>query len=226
MKNLSNLKIRLIDTHIILLGMEEHWIRLSLPWIARDIAALLGQLESERTPNDDPLERLPILKMTLTQLQIRSTQKELKNSSEKTPQDFYANRHFVTIDKLDKVDKMHDVIILCQASELVIFEKYIKKHKGWMSLLVYSDQAVMLGPLLRAENYCLFCYRYLVALPFGLATQSKKEDKENFLNAGLTLGKTVKREAKDTLFFDGKNIEVKPLKPFIACPHCSKDESC
>jgi len=226
MKNLSNLKIRLIDTHIVLLGMEEDWIRLSLPWIARDIAELLGQLEREITSLSDPLERLPILKMTLTQLQLLSTQKKSKSMTEKTSKEFYTNGHFITIDKLDKVDKMQDVIIICQAFELVTFEKYIKKHKGWISLLVYSDQAVILGPLLRGEEYCLFCYRYLVALPFGLDTQSKKEDKENFLDVGLALGKTVKREVKDTLLFDGKNIEVKPFKPFIACPHCSKDESC
>ena len=225
MKNLNSLKIRLIDTHIILLGIEEHWIRLSLPWIARDIAELLGQVES-KTTSDDPLERLPILKMTLTQLQIRSTQKELKNSSLKSPKEFYTNGHLVTIDKLNEVDKMQDVLVVSKASELMTFENSIKEHQGWISLLIYSDQAVMLSPLFRADEYCLFCYRYLIALPFGLTSQSKKEDEKNFLDVGVVLGKTVKRDTSETLFFDGKKIEVKPFVPFIGCPHCSKDESC
>ncbi len=223
---MKKLKIRLIDTHnIILLGIEEHWIRLSLPWIARDIAELLGQLESKTTVSD-PLERLPILKMTLTQLQLRSTQKESKKSSPKSPKEFYVNGHLVTIDKLDKVDKMQDVIVVSKASELVTFENVITEHKGIISLLVYSDQAVMLSPLFRSEEYCLFCYRYLIALPFGLSSQSKKEDEKNFLEVGRVLGKTVERDVSETLFFDGKNIEVKPFVPFIGCPHCSKDESC
>ncbi|RUM76592.1 MAG: hypothetical protein DSZ11_00370 [Sulfurovum sp.] len=230
MKYLSKLKIRTVDSHTIFLGIDSHWSRLTLPWISRDIGLLIGQIEEPNQKDDDPLERLSALKICLTQLSV-TYEKSLLSTSDnsnivvKKADSFYQEAKVIEIKELHNHSESSELIVTTNISELLIYEETIQKHLGVISILVYSDQAVILGPILRGEDYCLFCYRYLLAIPFGLRVADRESEENRFLELGLRLGAVVQRDTKDTLLFDGKDITVKPFLPFVGCPTCFEKSS-
>ena len=227
MKYLSKLQIRTVDSHTIFLGIDSDWSRLTLPWISRDIGILIGQLEEPNKKHNDPLERLSALKICLTQLDI-AYEKSLSDSSPKILKEakrFYKEAEVIEIKELHNYSENSELIVTTNISELLIYEEIIQKHLGVISLLVYSDQAVILGPILSGKDYCLFCYRYLLAIPFGLRVADRESEENRFLEIGLRLGAVVERDTKETLFFDGKEITVKPFLPFVGCPTCFEKSS-
>ena len=227
MKNLKQLKIRTIDSHTVLLGINDHWFRLNLPWISRDIGMLIGQLEQSGQEHDDPLERLPVLKILLTQLSLTSEEKSTpqKQTSTEDAKLFYSEAMIIPLKALEKHRDEPKLIVTTTISELLLYEKDISKHKGLISLLVYSDQAMVLGTILKGIDYCPFCYRHLLATPFGLSTPNREKEEKQFLKLGFQLGKIVERKEEEMLFFDGKSIKVEPFRPFIGCPSCFSNES-
>ena len=219
MKNLANLQITTVDSHTIFLGIDSSWLRLTLPWISRDIGLLMGQLEEPNKKHNDPLERLSALKISLTQLGVAS-KKTLSVDSLKVAKEFYKKAEVIALKDLDNYNEKSELIVTTTVSELLLYEQGIQKYLGVISLVVYSDQAVILGPILTGTDYCLFCYRHLLAIPFGLRVADKKSEEDRFLELGIGLGAVVNRDNKETLFFDGKEITVNPFLPFVGCPSC------
>ena len=230
-QNLEKLQIRTINAHTIFLGMGNEWSRLSLPWISRDIAMLIAQLEEPEINHDDPLERLSLLKMFLTQLSGRFehskssiNEKTEKEKIELSPKAFYREAEPIALKELVHHKASPKLIVRTDVSELLLHEEVIKRHEGLISLLVYSDQAVMLGSVLSGSRHCLFCYRHLLAVPFGLRNPNKVEEENRFLELGMQLGSMVERKLEENLLFNGESIELTPMHPFIGCPHCFQEE--
>ena len=221
MKYLNKLQIRTVDTHTVLLGLEGRWSRLSLPWVSRDIGMLIAQLEEKNRTDDDPLERLSALKICLTQLQHASQQSNtlIKQEREEAKL-FYNEAKVIPLRELIHHKEEQGLIVTARVSELLLNEQAIQNHVGYLSLLLYSDQAVMLSPVILGKDYCPFCYRHLLAIPFGLRTPYKGREEEAFLETGIQLGKMLERGENETLYFEGKAIELEPLLPFIGCPTC------
>lgn len=227
------LQARILDMHTVLLGKNKRWIRLSLPWLARDIATLIQSSQKDAKDKEtlDPLNRLPALRMVLMQLEV-TTETEIEVEMEEEWYRFGNSSCSLSYHSQAKIIHVGEPIpvngnicYVCDPLSLLEFETlFIHRHpNALLSLLVYTDQALMIGPILPTKAYCPVCFAYLASIQLGLPTTDPQQEKI-FLQTGLALARSTTRKLNESVFFDGKMLELKPFTPFIGCPHCFPSE--
>jgi hypothetical protein len=215
--NTAGLQVRIIDMHTVLLGGDKHWLRLSLPWLSRDISLLMEQIRVGA--DEDKLERIPALRAALIQLDNREP--DIVDSPSKTicPRVYHCEA--MTVHAGKPVPATAPIVYLCTPQQFLELDKLLlQREKGaLLSIIVYSENAVMVGPVLPGKNYCPLCLGYLAAPMFGLQNKDT-ERRKVMLDTGLALARSVSRKPTDTIKFDSKALDIHPFQPFIGCPEC------
>jgi hypothetical protein len=217
----DTLQARILDPHTVLLGRGAEWIRLSLPWLARDLAELLYQARGSANPDASDLdkERIAALRLVLAKLEAGVAAPIVSAPSTPCPLAHY--RAAALIEGDAETPAGSPIVWLLRPAQMFDLEARLARRDADAptSLLVYSATAVMVGPVLAARDYCPLCLRYLASPVFGLAGLEQAEESYR-LQAGLALARSVVRNADDVLVFEHDSLKVEAFLPFIGCPQC------
>ncbi len=214
------LQARIIDMHTVFLGNGERWIRLSLAWLARDLADLIRSIRSGSTGNAADAQRLLALRLVLAKLEA----KEAPADNPPPIATLCPITHFrlAALSGQDqRLPQNGPAVWCCHPSALLDLETVLAGRDPYAvtALLVVSSQAVIVSPVMQVRQFCPLCLRYLVAPVFGLETDEAVEEKA-MADAGLALARTVERKASDSLIFDRSGLQIQAFAPFIGCPQC------
>jgi hypothetical protein len=220
---IEHLQARIIDMHTVILGKHNQWVRLSLPWLARDIASLIDQIRTDEITESNTLDRIPALRFALAKLNVNQPSDETIHSVIEMPtiSPVQYHRDSLIVKAGEAVPTKEDITYLCKPQDLLNIETIItQRQKGaLLAIVCYSENAVMLGPILPTSAFCSLCFSYLAAPTFGLETRGG-EDEKSMLNTALALAQSVRRQQNDTVIFDKKSLIISDFIPFIGCPTC------
>ena len=214
----TNLQARLIDLHTVVLGNDERWMRLSLPWLARDLAQLLTIIRTDSVGDPADAQRLTALRLVLARLEDETAENESPTST-LCPQTHF--RQATLIGQDETLPEIGPVVWRCHPSALLDLEAALagRDPNAATALLVVSAQAVIASPVLPTQRFCPLCFRYLAAPVFGLQADESVEE-QAMTAVGLALARTVERQSSDALIYDRRGLEIEPFVPFIGCPQC------
>lgn len=218
----ENLAARIIDTHTVILGQHGNWVRLSLPWLARDIAGLIEQIRTNNITESKTLDRIPALRFALAKLNVTEPNEacsRVPTTHAVTPTQYHRDSHVIRPG--DEISTQGAITYLCKPQDLLNLETFLAQCHAdtLLCIITYSECSAMIGPILKTRDYCPLCLSYLAAPLFGLGG-NLGNDEEAMRNTALALAQSVRRQANDTVVFDGESLAVSSFVPFIGCPQC------
>lgn len=216
----ASLEARIVDMHTVFLGNGASWLRLSLPWLARDLAELIRCARTGHSAELADSQRVAAIRLALAKLEAgAATDDPPSSASAFCPKAHY--RDAVIVEENDALPDVGPIVYLCRPKGMLDLEERLafRDSRAATAVLVYSSQGAIAGPVLAARRYCPLCFRYMAAPVFGLEHDDEAAE-EAMRHAGLALARTVSRQVGDTVVFTGKTLTIEPFVPFIGCPKC------
>lgn len=225
MKNwIDNTCARIIDQHTVMLGNGNSWIRVELPWLARDIVHLVKCACSDEKIDVKERERVAAIRIVLSKLH-NENEKIVNAPIEVSPSAIINSKEYfrtaTVIRSNSAIPFDGPIILICTPNQLLTLESFLENRslEAITSVVVLSGDAVIIGPILKTRDLCLLCFRYMAAQTFNIH-EKDSPDNEYMLNAGLAIARVLERRIEDVITISNGSVKFIPHAPFIGCPKC------
>jgi hypothetical protein len=221
----SGLRVRILDMHTVSLGRDGHWTALSLPWLARDLPHLMTRLAAGDGATGDgagaDAQRLAALRLVLATLDAGETS-TAPAALAGPPIDARDHHHAAKrINAGRPLPPEGPLVILARPAELLdLWPAVAARRPGSaVSVIVYSDLGVLVGPTVQSERLCPLCFRFMTGIELGLDGEDARAATA-MRTLGLALARALPRSADDTLILRDGQLRCEPFVPYIGCPTC------